>query len=175
MKKKTENNHYYRLPIDSEAGQKIKALLDRCDEAWRAASLHAQKLGAARFTTNGAFLAGGIGQLYFEHKPNQRAYTVMRRHKGLYECYPNRARHAGHNIFEEIMKLPVVKFSELLPIFGEMKQGDITPAFFDYHEDIYINSETPLQLEGLVESNEAVWEAMKEARRIVKEEESREE
>lgn len=166
-----EYKHYYRLPIDTETGKQVKSLLDRCDVAFQAASEHAKKLGADRFTTNEAFLSGSIGQLYFKHKPNQRAYTVTRRHKGYFECYPNRARHAGHNIFEEIMKLPVVKFSELLPIFGEMKQGDLIPSLFDYREDIYIASVNPLTIEGLVESNEAVWAAMKEAKKITSTEE----
>lgn len=170
MKKKT-TKYYYRLPIETEAGKKLKEILDKGQEAWEAAAGLVKKLGAARFTTNGAFLIGGIGKLYFEHKPNQRAYDVLRRYKNYYECIPNRGRHAGHNIMQEILDLPTVKFSELRPVFGEQKTGWITPAFFDYLDDIYISSSNELAVEGMVESNEAVWAAMKEAKRITSTEE----
>ena len=37
-------------------------------QAWKAAAELSKELGAARFTPNGAFLIGGIGQLYFTKK-----------------------------------------------------------------------------------------------------------
>lgn len=170
MTKKTTNDHFYRLPADSEAGKKLKALLVKGEQAWKAAADLAKELGAVRFTPNPAFLIGGIGQLYFSRKPNSRAYETIQRHKGYFECYPNRGKVAGARIFERILQLPAVHFKELEPIFGKMEEGALTPAFFDYLDDIYLASPEPLELEGLVESNAAVWAAMNEARKIVENE-----
>lgn len=167
MTKKTENKYFYRLPIESETGKKLKTLLEKGEEAWKAAADLAKELGAVRFTPNQAFLIGGIGQLYFSKKPGERAYETIRRHGDYFECYPNRGKVAGSKIFERILKLPAVHFKELEPVFGKMEKGSVTPAFFDYLEDIYLASPEPLELEGLVESNEAVWAAMNEARKIV--------
>ena len=108
----------------------------------------------------------GIGQLYFSKKPNERAYSTIRRRGHYFECYPNRGKEAGAKIFERILQLPAVHFKELEPVFGKMEQGALTPAFFDYQEDIYLASPTPLNIDGLIESNEAVWAAMNEARKI---------
>ena len=72
----------------------------------------------------------------------------------------------GAKIFEQILQLPAVHFKELEPVFGKMEQGALTPAFFDYQEDIYLASPTPLDIDGLIESNEAVFAAMNEARKI---------
>lgn len=166
MSKKTENKHFYRLPADSENGKRLKALLEKGEQAWNAAAELATELGAVRFTPNEAFLIGGIGQLYFGKKPNSRAYDTIRRRGRFFECYPNRGKQAGAAIFERILKLPAVHFRELDPIFGPMEQGTVTPAFFDYQGDIYLASVFPLEIDGLVESNEAVWAAMNEARRI---------
>lgn len=168
--KKTENKYFYRIPIDSENGRKLKALLDKGEEAWKAASDLAKELGAVRFTPNGAFLIGGIGQLYFSKKPNERAYQTIRRRGHYFECYPNRGKEAGAKIFDRILQLPAVHFKELEPVFGKQETGWITPAFFDYREDIYLASATPLEAEGLIESNEAVFAAMNEARKIVERE-----
>lgn len=167
MTKKTENKHFYRLPIDSENGKKLKSLLDKGQDAWNAAANLAKELGAVRFTPNEAFLIGGIGQLYFSKKPNERAYSTIRRRGHYFECYPNRGKEAGAKIFERILQLPAVHFKELEPVFGKMEQGALTPAFFDYQEDIYLASPTPLDIDGLIESNEAVWAAMNEARKIM--------
>lgn len=171
MTKKTENKYFYRLPIESENGAKLKTLLDKGSEAWKTAAKLAKELGAVRFTPNPAFLIGGIGQLYFTKKPNERAYETIRRRGRYFECYPNRGKGAGSKIFERILQLPAVHFKELELIFGKMEQGSLTPAFFDYREDIYLASVTPLELEGLVETNEALWAAMKTARDIVEKEE----
>lgn len=170
MSKKTENKYFYRLPIDSENGAKMKVLLDKGDEAFKAAAELTKELGAARFTTNPAFLIGGIGQLYFTRKPNERAYETIRRRGRYFECYPNRGKEAGAKILDRILKLPAVHFKELEPLFGHHETGWMTPAFFDYREDIYLASAEPLELEGLVETNEAVWAAMNEARKIVEKE-----
>lgn len=175
MNKKAENQHFYRLPIESENGKKLLALLKKGEEAWNAAAELTKELGAVRFTPNEAFLIGGIGQLYFTKKPNQRAYEVIRRRDRYFECYPNRGKQAGAKIFERILQLPAVHFKELEPVFGQMEQGTMTPAFFDYHEDIYLASPTPLDIEGLIESNEAVFAAMNEARKIVEKEKKEEE
>ena len=169
MEKKTENRHFYRLPIESENGKKLKALLDKGEQAWLAASELARELGAVRFTPNEAFLIGGIGQLYFTKKPNERAYETIRRRGRYFECYPNRGKGAGAKIFERILKLPAVHFKELDPVFGKKETGWMTPAFFDYREDIYLASPEELDIEGLVPSNEAVWAAMNEARRLTEE------
>lgn len=166
MNKKTENKYFYRLPIESENGKKLKSLLEKGEQAWKAAAELTKELGAVRFTPNEAFLVGGIGQLYFTKKPGERAYQTIRRRGRYFECYPNRGKEAGAKILERIFKLPTVHFKELEPIFGTQKTGWITPAFFDYHEDIYLASPEPLEIEGLVESNEAVWAAMNEARKI---------
>ena len=166
MKKKM-NQYFYRLPIESAVGQKMKELISKGEEAWKAAAELAKELGAARFTPNPAFLIGGIGQLYFTKKPNERAYETIRRRGRYFECYPNRGKEAGAKIFERILKLPAVHFKELELIFGEKETGWITPSFFHYREDIYIASVTPLELEGLIETNEAVWAAMSTAREIV--------
>ena len=167
MSKKTENKYFYRLPIDSENGAKMKVLLDKGDEAFKAAAELTKELGAARFTTNPAFLIGGIGQLYFTRKPNERTYETIRRRGRYFECYPNRGKEAGAKIFERILQLPAVHFKELELIFGKKETGWITPSLFHYREDIYIASVEPLELEGLVETNEAVWAAMDAAREIV--------
>lgn len=166
MEKKT-NQYFYRLPIESAVGQKMKELISKNEEAWKAAAELAKELGAARFTPNPAFLIGGIGQLYFTKKPNERAYETIRRRGRYFECYPNRGKEAGAKIFERILKLPAVHFKELELIFGKKETGWITPSFFHYREDIYIASVEPLELEGLVETNEAVWAAMNTAREIV--------
>lgn len=171
MSKKIENKYFYRVPIDSENGKRLKTLLDKGEEAWNAAADFAKELGAVRFTPNDAFLMGGIGQLFFPKKPNERAYTTIKRHGKYYECYPNRGKQAGAKIFENILKLPAVHFKELEPIFGRHETGWMTPAFFDYLEDIYLASPEPLEVEGFVESNEAVWAAMKETKRITENEE----
>lgn len=170
MAKKTENKHFYRLPVETEAGKQMKALLEKGQEAWNAAANLAKELGAVRFTTNDAFLIGGIGQLYFQKKPNERAYETIKRVGHYFECYPNRGKEAGAKIFERILKLPAVHFKELEPIFGKMEEGAITPAFFDYLDDIYLASPKPLKVEGAVESNEAVWATMNEARKLVEKE-----
>ena len=170
MTKKTENQHFYRIPIESENGQKLLSLLKKGEEAWKAAAELAKELGAVRFTPNGAFLIGGIGQLYFTKKPNGRAYQTIRRRGRYFECYPNRGKEAGAKILDRILQLPAVHFKELEPVFGKQETGWMTPAFFDYREDIYLASPTPLDIEGLTESNEAVWAAMNEARRIVEKE-----
>ena len=167
MDKKTENKYFYRLPIESENGTKLKALIDKGEEAWKAAAELTKELGAVRFTTNPAFLVGGIGQLYFTKKPNERAYETIRRRGRYFECYPNRGKEAGAKILDRILKLPTVHFKELEPLFGQHETGWITPAFFVYRKDIYLASVEPLELEGLVESNEAVWAAMDAARKIV--------
>ena len=167
MNKKTENKYFYRLPIESENGTKLKALIDKGEEAWKAAAELTKELGAVRFTTNPAFLVGGIGQLYFTKKPNERAYETIRRRGRYFECYPNRGKEAGAKILDRILKLPTVHFKELEPLFGQHETGWITPAFFVYREDIYLASVEPLDMEGLVESNEAVWAAMDAARKIV--------
>ena len=167
MSKKTENKYFYRLPIDSENGAKMKVLLDKGDEAFKAAAELTKELGAARFTTNPAFLIGGIGQLYFTRKPNERTYETIRRRGRYFECYPNRGKEAGAKILDRILKLPAVHFKELEPLFGHHETGWMTPAFFDYREDIYLASAEPLELEGLVETNEAVWAAMDAARKIM--------
>lgn len=166
MEKKI-NQYFYRLPIDSAVGQKMKELISKNEEAWKAAAELAKELGAARFTPNPAFLVGGIGQLYFTKKPNERAYETIRRRGRYFECYPNRGKEAGAKIFERILKLPAVHFKELELIFGKKETGWITPSFFHYREDIYIASVEPLELEGLVETNEAVWAAMDAAREII--------
>ena len=166
MEKKT-NQYFYRLPIESAVGQKMKELISKGEEAWKAAAELAKELGAARFTPNPAFLIGGIGQLYFTKKPNERAYETIRRRGRYFECYPNRGKEAGAKIFERILKLPAVHFKELELIFGKKETGWITPSFFHYREDIYIASVEPLELEGLVETNEAAWAAMNTAREIV--------
>lgn len=166
MEKKI-NQYFYRLPIESAVGQKMKELISKNEEAWKAAAELAKELGAARFTPNPAFLIGGIGQLYFTKKPNERAYETVRRRGRYFECYPNRGKEAGAKIFERILKLPAVHFKELELIFGKKETGWITPSFFHYREDIYIASVEPLELEGLVETNEAVWAAMNTAREIV--------
>ena len=167
MNKKTENKYFYRLPIESENGTKLKALIDKGEEAWKAAAELTKELGAVRFTTNPAFLVGGIGQLYFTKKPNERAYETIRRRGRYFECYPNRGKEAGAKILDRILKLPTVHFKELEPLFGQHETGWITPAFFVYKEDIYLASVEPLDMEGLIESNEAVWAAMDAARKIV--------
>ena len=131
MSKKTENKHFYRLPMESSAGKRMKELITKGEEAWKAAAELAMELGAVRFTTNPAFLIGGIGQLYFTKKPNERAYETIRRRGRYFECYPNRGKEAGARIFERILQLPAVHFKELELIFGKMKQGFLTPAFFD--------------------------------------------
>lgn len=174
MNKKTENQHFYRLPIESENGSKLKALLDKGDEALKAAAELAKELGAVRFTSNEALAIGGIGQLYFDKKPNERAYETIRRRGRYFECYPNRGKQAGAKIFDRILKLPAVHFKELEPIFGKMETGTITPAFFAYKEDIYLASPTPLDIDGLVESNEAVFAAMNEARKIAEKKKEKE-
>lgn len=166
MEKKI-NQYFYRLPIESSVGQKMKELISKNEEAWKAAAELAKELGAARFTPNPAFLIGGIGQLYFTKKPNERAYETIRRRGRYFECYPNRGKEAGAKIFERILKLPAVHFKELELIFGKKETGWITPSFFHYREDIYIASVEPLELEGLVETNEAVWAAMDAAREII--------
>ena len=166
MEKKI-NQYFYRLPIDSALGQKMKELISKNEEAWKAAAELAKELGAARFTPNPAFLVGGIGQLYFTKKPNERAYETIRRRGRYFECYPNRGKEAGAKIFDRILKLPAVHFKELELIFGKKETGWITPSFFHYREDIYIASVEPLELEGLVETNEAVWAAMDAAREII--------
>ena len=167
MEKKTINQYFYRLPIESAVGQKMKELISKGEEAWKAAAELAKELGAARFTPNPAFLIGGIGQLYFTKKPNERAYETIRRRGRYFECYPNRGKEAGAKIFERILKLPAVHFKELELIFGKKETGWITPSFFHYREDIYIASVEPVELEGLVETNEAVWAAMDAAREII--------
>lgn len=167
MEKKTINQYFYRLPIESAVGQKMKELISKGEEAWKAAAELAKELGAARFTPNPAFLIGGIGQLYFTKKPNERAYETIRRRGRYFECYPNRGKEAGAKIFDRILKLPAVHFKELELIFGKKETGWITPSFFHYREDIYIASVEPLELEGLVETNEAVWAAMDAAREII--------
>ena len=145
----------------------MKELISKGEEAWKAAAELAKELGAARFTPNPAFLIGGIGQLYFTKKPNERAYETIRRRGRYFECYPNRGKEAGAKIFERILKLPAVHFKELELIFGKKETGWITPSFFHYREDIYIASVEPVELEGLVETNEAVWAAMDAAREII--------
>ena len=145
----------------------MKELITKGEEAWKAAAELAKELGAARFTPNPAFLIGGIGQLYFAKKPNERAYETIRRRGRYFECYPNRGKEAGAKIFERILKLPAVHFKELELVFGKKETGWITPSFFHYREYIYIASVEPLELEGLVETNEAVWAAMNTAREIV--------
>lgn len=175
MTKKTENQHFYRLPIDSENGQKLLALLKKGEEAWKAAAELTKELGAVRFTPNEAFLIGGIGQLYFSKKPNERAYQTIRRRGRYFECYPNRGKEAGAKILDRILQLPTVHFKELEPVFGMQETGWVTPAFFDYREDIYLASPTPLDIDGLVESNEAVFAAMNEARKIVEKEKEKKE
>ena len=172
MTKKTGNQHFYRLPIESENGQKLLALLKKGEEAWKAAAELTKELGAVRFTPNEAFLIGGIGQLYFTKKPNGRAYETIRRRGRYFECHPDRGKEAGAKILDRILKLPTVHFKELEPIFGKQETGWVTPAFFDYREDIYLASPTPLDIEGLVESNEAVFAAMNEARKIVEKKEN---
>ena len=167
MDKKPDNRYFYRLPIESAAGQRVNGLITKGKEAWKAAADLAKELGAVRFTPNPAFLIGGIAQLYFTKKPNERAYETIRRRGRYFECYPNRGREAGAKIFERILKLPAVHFKELELIFGKMEQGSFTPAFFDYRDDIYLASVTPLEMEGLVETNEAVWAAMNAAREIM--------
>ena len=166
MSKKIKNNHFYRLPIESENGSRLKALLDKGSEAVKAAAELSKELGAVRFTQNPAFLIGGIAQLYFTKKPNERAYETIRRRGNYFECYPNRGKEAGAKIFERILHLPAVHFKELEPIFGKQETGWMTPAVFDYNGDIYLASVEPLELEGLIESNEAVWAAMNKAREL---------
>ena len=174
MTKKTENQHFYRLPKESENGQKLLALLKKGDEAWKAAADLSKELGAVRFTPNEAFLIGGIGQLYFDKKPNERTYETIRRRGRYFECYPNRGKQAGAKILDRILQLPTVHFKELEPIFGKQETGWVTPAFFDYQEDIYLASPTPLDIDGLIESNEAVFAAMNEARKIVEKKKEKE-
>ena len=160
MEKKIENNYYYQLPITSGNGSKLKALLDKGDKAFRAAAELAKELGAVRFTTNPAFLVGGICQLYFTKKPNERAYETVRRRGRYFECYPNRGKEAGAKIFERILKLPTVHFKELEPIFSKQETGWLTPAFFEYKEYIYLASTEPLSIEGLEPSDEETFKAM---------------
>ena len=128
MDKKTEEMFYYRLSAQTENGRKLKEILSNGEQAWKAAAELSKELGAARFTPNGAFLIGGIGQLYFTKKPNGRAYETIRRRGEYFECYPNRGKEAGAKILEKILKLPVVHFKELDPVFGEQKSGWMTPA-----------------------------------------------
>ena len=165
MTKKTENKHFYRLPVASENGAKLKALLDKGDEAFKAAAGLTKELGAVRFTTNPAFLIGGIAQLYFTRKPNGRAYETIRRRGRYFECYPNRGKEAGAKILDRILKLPTVHFKELEPVFGKQETGWMTPAFFDYKEYIYLASAKPLSIEGLEPSDEQTFKAMNELRK----------
>ena len=165
MTKKTENKHFYRLPITSENGSKLKTLLDKGDEAWKAAAELAKELGAERFTRNEAFFTGGIGQLYFSKKPNERAYETIRRRGRYFECYPNRGKEAGAKILDRILQLPTVHFKELEPAFGKQETGWMTPAFFDYKEYIYLASIEPLTIEGLEDSDEATFNEMNEWRK----------
>ena len=165
MTKKTENKHFYRLSVTSENGSKLKTLLNKGDEAFKAAAELAKELGAVRFTTNPAFLVGGIAQLYFSKKPNERAYETIRRRGRYFECYPNRGKEAGAKILDRILNLPTVHFKELEPVFGKQETGWLTPAFFDYKEYIYLASVEPLDIEGLEDSDEAVFNAMNELRK----------
>lgn len=170
MTKKTENKHFYRLPITSENGSKLKTLLDKGDKAFKAAAELAKKLGAVRFTTNPAFLIGGIGQLYFSKKPTARTYEVIRYTGRYHECYPNRGKNSGAKILDRILQLPTVHFKELEPVFGKQETGWMTPAFFNYKEYIYLASTEPLDIEGLEASDEATFNEMNEWRKKEEEE-----
>ena len=170
--KKAENQHFYRLPVSTEKGQALKNILDRCDEAMKASALLAAELGAVRFTQNGAFLAGSIGNLYFTKKPNERAYETVRRRGRYYECFPNRGKEAGAKIFARIMSLPVVSFSVLTTVFGDMPQGTVTPTIFEYKEDLYLASATPLTIDGLEDIHAGTFAAMETARKLTLEEPS---
>lgn len=164
--------YYYHCPLESLNGHRLKAIIDKCEQAWAAASNLAKELGATRFTLNDAFLVGGIGQLYFTKKPNERAYETIRRRGQYFECYPNRGKVAGAKIFERIIQLPTVHFKELEPVFGPIKKGFVTPAFFHYCEDIYLSSTTPLEIDGLIETDEATWNCMDKASKAAKKKET---
>lgn len=164
--KTPEYQHFYRIKTGVPTGMLLKNILDRSEDALREAALLAAQLGAVRFTQNDAFLAGGIGNLYFDKKPNERAYETVRRRGRYFVCYPNRSKEAGAKIFERIMQLPTVSFSILTPVFGDMPQGFTTPAFFEYQDDIYLASTTPLQLEHQEEINPGTWAAMEKERKL---------
>lgn len=166
---KTTTHCYYRLPVATEAGKILMDIIGRGDKAWKAASDLARELGAARFTPNGVFLVGGIGQLYFTKKPSSRAYVTNRRRKGFFESYPNRGKEAGARIFERILQLPVVHFKELEPVFGRQSEGWQAPAFFGYGEHIYLKSSAPLEVEGLTEATESEWEEAKKEKNLTEE------
>lgn len=169
--KTAENQHFYRLSVSTEKGQALKNILDRCNEAMQASAKLAAELGAIRFTQNEAFLAGSIGNLYFEKKPNERTYETVRRRGRYFECFPNRGKEAGAKIFTRIMNLPVVPFSHLESVFGKQEKGWVTPAIFEYKGDIYLASATPLAIEGLEDIHAGTFAAMDTARKLTLEEE----
>lgn len=165
-KEQTETYHYYRLPMETEAGQRVKRVITKAELAWNMSAMLARRIGADRFTPNGAYITGGIGQFYFKDKPESKAFVIQKIHGDYFECIPNRGNEEGYALWQEILSLPVVTFKDIADVFGKLEEGMSTPAFFDYRTDIYIRSSHPLDLEGLVESSEGIFSAMNEARNI---------
>lgn len=147
--------HHYRLPADSEVGQKLTELYARGGEAMNAASALAEELKAYEFTQSKGFAMGGIGCLLFRRKPSAKKYDVVERVDKLYACVPNTSTKEGKEILQRISELPTVKIREVCEAFGFAYNSDhfhglAMPNFFRVEQEWdYIRTEFPLYIEGM--------------------------
>lgn len=147
--------HYYRLPADSEVGQKLTGLYLRGAEAMNAASRLAEELKSYKFTASQGFAMGGIGCLLFRRKPSEAKFDVVDRSGKLYACTPNTSTKEGREILKRIAELPVVRIEEVCEVFGvdfrnKNLEGKSMPNFFRVEETWdYVKTEYPLYIEGM--------------------------
>lgn len=147
--------HYYRLPADSEVGEKLTELYDRGADAMNAASGLAKELKADEFTPSQGFALGGIGCLLFRSKPSEKIYDVIDRSCKLYACTPNTSTKEGVEVLKRISGLPGVRIEEVCEVFGidfrnKNFRGRSMPNFFRVEETWdYVRTEYPLYIEGM--------------------------
>lgn len=149
------STYHYRLPIDSEIGEKLTDLYFRGNESFNAASRLALELKADEFTPSAGFAMGGIGCLLFRRKPSAKKYDVIDSQDKLYACSPNTSTKEGKEILKLIAALPVVTIKEVCEAFGfdyhsNKFQGKLIPRFFRVDDEWdYIESDFPLYIHGM--------------------------
>lgn len=149
------STYHYRLPVDSETGEKLTGLYIRGNESFNAASRLALELKAVEFTPSAGFAMGGIGCLLFRRKPSAKKYDVVDSQDKLYACHPNTSTKEGQDILKRMAALPVVTIQEVCETFGfnyhsDKFQGKLMPRFFRVEEEWdYIESDFPLYIEGM--------------------------
>lgn len=139
--------YHYRCALDSALGRKLARLTERYTECMHAADALALKIGAKEFTTDVRYMAGGVDEFIFDHKPRaKKLLAVVREKDGEFFCVPNPNANRGLKLACRMARLPHVTYDEYCEVFGfdrndPQYKGHSMPMFFTVGEEwAYIRS-----------------------------------